>query len=73
MEDNVGLLFSIAIIVASLLAFYIALPRGGEVARFLRNDHAQSYYVVLVLSMFVIGAVSLVASLTALDPLTGFQ
>lgn len=68
-----GLLFSIAIIVASLLAFYIALPRGGEVARFLRNDHAQSYYVVLVLSMFVIGAVSLVASLTALDPLTGFQ
>jgi hypothetical protein len=72
-ENCVELLLGLSLTVASLLAFYVALPRGGQVAKFLRNDHVQSYFVVLVLGAFVIGSLSLVASLTGLDPFTEFK
>jgi hypothetical protein len=68
-----GLLFGLSLVVAALLAFYVARPRGGEVVRFLRNDHAQSYYVAVTIGVFAIGAMSIVAGLTGLDPLGGFE
>ena len=68
-----GLLFGLGLVVAALLAFYVARPRSGDVVRFLRNDHVQSYYVALAIGIFAIGAISIVASLTGLDPLGGFE
>jgi hypothetical protein len=67
------LIVGAGLIVVSLLAFYIAWPRGGQVVRFLRNDHAQSYFVVLVLSSLAIGIVSAISGLTELEAFGGFK
>ena len=43
------------VLVASVLGFWVALPRDGEVRSFLRNDAVQAYYAVAVLGGFAGG------------------
>ena len=45
---------------ASLLGFWVALPKDGQVRHFLRNDHVQSYYAVALEAAFVFGILNLV-------------
>ena len=37
-------LVGVMLLVASVVAFWFALPQGGEVRSFLRNDQFQAYY-----------------------------
>ena len=39
--------------------FMIALPKDGEVRSFLRNEHVQAYYTIVIIGAFVYGAVNL--------------
>ena len=49
---NVGaIVLGVCLVVASILAFWIALPRDGQVRWFLRNDYAQAYYAVSTLGL----------------------
>ena len=50
-------------VVASSLAFWIALPRDGLVRPFLRNDDVQAYYAVVVLGLFSVGLVNIITGL----------
>ena len=44
---NLGeVLLGACLVVASILAFWIALPREGVVRPLLRNDAVQAYYAV---------------------------
>jgi hypothetical protein len=63
--DAARYLLGIAFIVASSVAFWIALPRDGQVRSFLRNDQFQAYYAVALLISFVFGVVNIVRGLTA--------
>jgi hypothetical protein len=70
---EIALAAGLGLVLIAAIAFFIALPRGGQVVGFLRNDHVQSYYVVAVLGFFVIGALSIAAGLTSLDPFGGYK
>ncbi len=59
----VELIVGAALVAASLFALVIALPKGGEVRPFLRNEHAQAYYTISVIGAFVYGAVNLFAGI----------
>ena len=57
------------LLVASGLAFRLALPRDGKVRSFLRNDQAQAYYAVAMvaalgggLAAFVLGLMAVIGS-----------
>lgn len=41
------------------LAFWFALPKRGNVRRFLRNDEVQAYYTVATIVLVAIGGVNL--------------
>ena len=49
-----------SLVVASGLAFWFALPRGGQVRPFMRNDGAQAYFTVIVLVIFLMGLANVV-------------
>ncbi len=50
------LLWALGFIGASILMFVIAIPRNGEVVRFLRNrDGLQATYVITFLALMVVG------------------
>jgi hypothetical protein len=66
-------LFGVIFVAASAFAFYVALPRGGQVVKFLRSDNVQSCYAALVIGLFVIGTLMIAAGLTPLGTDTGFQ
>jgi hypothetical protein len=55
----------LSLVVASILGFWIALPRGGQVRGFLRSDHIQAYYTVTLLGAFIIGVLNLGIGLKA--------
>jgi len=59
-------LFGLSLIVGSILGFWIALPRRGQVRGFLRNDHIQAYYTVALIGAFIIGLLNLGLGLKAL-------
>jgi len=60
--------FSIGVILlaSSSLAMWFALPRDGEVRRFLRNDQVQGYYAVAVIGGLVMGLLYTVLGLVSL-------
>jgi hypothetical protein len=63
---NAGaIVLGVCLVVASILALWIALPRDGQVRWFLRNDYAQAYYAVSTLGLFSMGLANIVASLVA--------
>ena len=61
------LIFGAASVVIGLLGFWVALPRGGKVRSFLRNDDVQAYYVVIMIVLIAMGTVSVVAGLFSLS------
>jgi hypothetical protein len=73
MEDQMQLLLGSLMVIGSIVAFCIALPRGGQVVNFLRRDSLQSCYVALMLAAFVTGWLIIAASVGTLDANTGYQ
>lgn len=63
-----GVFVGIVLLVISIAAFYYAIPRGGRVVGFLRNDTVQSLYTTGMLVAFFMGAIFLVAGLSGADP-----
>ncbi|MGE0853576.1 MAG: hypothetical protein AB7O44_28850 [Hyphomicrobiaceae bacterium] len=58
------LVFGIVMVAVSLCAFWFSLPKeDGQVRPFLRSDHAQSYFAVVILGMFALGIVNIVTGL----------
>ena len=61
-----SLIAGVVVLVASVLGFLFALPRGGEVRSFLRNDAVQAYYAVAILGGFAGGLLYTVLGLISL-------
>jgi hypothetical protein len=61
-----GLSVGAVLLVASVLAFWFALPQDGEVSRYLRNEDVQAYYAVAILGAFVMGLLNVVLNLVSL-------
>ena len=61
------LIFGAASLVVGLLGCRVALPRDGKVRSFLRNDDVQAYYVVIMIVLIAMGAVSVVSGLFSLS------
>jgi hypothetical protein len=59
----VEVLIGVGAIVASYLALWIALPRGGRARAWLRGDTAEALYAVMVLSIFAYGMVNIITGL----------
>jgi hypothetical protein len=59
------LVLGTVLIVAPLLAFLVALPRGGQAKAFLRNDHVQGYYTITMIGTLTFGLVYVVVGLMA--------
>jgi hypothetical protein len=57
------ILLGMAFIGAASLAWWIALPRDGEVREFLRNDQVQAYYAVAILGSYGIGLANIITGL----------
>jgi hypothetical protein len=57
------ILLGIGLVAASALAFWIALPRDGQVRPFLRSDSAQAYTAVFIIGAMGLGLISIVAGL----------
>ena len=55
------LIVGVILVAASVFALVIALPKDGEVRPFLRNEHAQAYYTIVIMGAFVYGVVNLFA------------
>ena len=62
---NIGeLLSGIVMVAASVGALWFALPKeDGQVRPFLRNEHAQSYFAVAILSLLALGMVNIITGL----------
>jgi len=56
----------VMLLVASVAAFWFALPQGGEVRSFLRNDDFQAYYAVAILGGLLMGLLYTVLGLVSL-------
>lgn len=54
------------LLVAFGVAVWLALPKGGEVRRYLRNDQVQAYYAVAILGALVMGLLYTALGLVAL-------
>ena len=54
------------LLVAFGLAFWLALPRDGQVRSFLRNDQVQAYYTVALIAAFGSGILNVVLGLMAM-------
>lgn len=59
----VELIVGAIMVVASLFAFWMALPKGEEVRPFLRNEHAQAYYTIAIIGVFFYGMVNLIVGI----------
>ena len=63
-------LIGVGFLVTSAFAFWLALPRDGEVRKFLQNDHVQAYYTVAMVAFLVIGLINvLLGVMTVIGPL----
>jgi hypothetical protein len=60
------LLLAVAVLVASVLGIWGALPKDGKVRPFLRNDTVQTYYAVVLLGGFIGGLLFTVLGLISL-------
>jgi hypothetical protein len=60
------LLIGVGFLVFAGLAFWVALPRDGQVRSFLRNDHVQAYFTVAILGAIAFGLVNIFTGLRAL-------
>jgi hypothetical protein len=56
-------LLGLGTVAASILALWIALPRDGQVRRWLRGETMQALYAVMVLSIFAFGVVYIVTGM----------
>lgn len=56
----------LVLLVASILAYWVALPRDGQVREFLRNEHAQAYYSVALVGGLVAGSIITVLGIVSL-------
>ena len=61
------LIIGIGLVAAACVAFYVALPRRGKVARFLKGDLAQSAYVVSIICAIIVGTINVVSGIFTLD------
>jgi len=62
--DIAELVFGIILVAVSVVALWFALPKeDGQVRPFLRNEHAQSYFAVVVIGMFALGLVNIVTGI----------
>jgi hypothetical protein len=59
----VEVLIGVVAIVVSVLALWIALPKGGQVRSWLRSHTRQALYAVMVLSIFAYGMTNIVTGL----------
>jgi hypothetical protein len=59
-------LIGAAILLTSLLAMWVALPRDGKVRNFMRNDQVQAYYTVTILAGIVLGLLNIASGVQAL-------
>ena len=59
-------LVGVMLLVASVVAIWFALPKGGEVSSFLRNDQVQAYYAVAILGALIMGLLYTVLGLVSL-------
>ena len=60
------LVLSLAIFAVSVVAFRFAMPVGGKVRPYLRNDDAQSYYAVVLVLGLVFGLLSSIVGIAQL-------
>jgi hypothetical protein len=62
--DIAELVFGITLVAVSVVALWFALPKeDGQVRPFLRNEHAQSYFTVVIIGLFALGMVNIVTGL----------
>jgi hypothetical protein len=59
----VEFLIGVGAVVVAVLALWIALPKEGQVRRWLQNDTNQALYAVMVLSIFAYGLANIVTGL----------
>ena len=55
-----SLLIGIALTFVGVVAFWMARPRDGKVAWFLKDERIQPYYVVALLGAVFVGVVNVV-------------
>lgn len=60
------LVLSLAIFAVSVVAFRFAMPVGGNVRPYLRNDDVQSYYAVLLVLGLTFGLLSSIVGIAQL-------
>ena len=53
-------MLGIALIGVATLGWWIALPRDGVVREFLRSEHVQAYYAVVVLGGYGFGLANVI-------------
>jgi hypothetical protein len=64
LEEKVAILIiGASALLLGLIGFLAAMPRAGRLRRFLRNDDVQAYYVVTMIVLVAMGAVTLVSAL----------
>jgi hypothetical protein len=66
MEVGIETLAGVTALVVSLLGFWFALPKGGKVRPYLRNDEVQAYYTVVLLGAFAGGLLFTVLGIISL-------
>jgi hypothetical protein len=66
MAVGLELIASVAVLVASVLGFWFALPKDGQVRKYLRNEDVQAYYAVTLLGGFAGGLLFTVFSLISM-------
>lgn len=54
------------LLTVSVLAWWFALPKDGQVRAFMRNDQVQSYYVVAFIGGLVFGILNVALGAIAL-------
>lgn len=59
----IEVLIGVGAILVSVLALWLALPRGGQVRSWLRSHNRQAMYAVMVLSIFAYGMANIVTGL----------
>ncbi len=59
----VEVLIGLGAVAASVLAWWVGLPSGGQVRSWLRSDTRQALYAVMVLSIFAYGMANIVTGL----------
>ena len=67
------LLVGTASLLLGIWAFAMARPRDGRVRSFLRNNHAQAYYTILLLVLFATGLINILTGLIPGESMESFK